>query len=1110
MLKRILCLLTVCMLASTFVFSQVTTSSLTGTVKDASGENLAGASITATHTPSGTKYSTVSQQNGQFTILNMRVGGPYLVEITFVGNETLKFDDIYLKLGEGFVLDANMRKSDATMENVVITTQNRNTILNANRTGAVTNITSRELQRLPSITRSINDFTRLTPQANGTSIGGGNYRQNYITVDGSDFNNTFGIGSNLPAGGSPISLDALDEVSVNVTPYDIRQSGFIGSAVNAVTRSGTNRFQGSVYRYWRSEKQQGDEVSGVKFTRPPFEFEQYGARLGGPIIPNKLFFFINYETENQPKVVQSRFASRPGAAFGSAPNIARPTAADLDMISNYLRTNYGYETGPYDNYSTEIERTKLLARIDWNISDKHRFNIRYNQVEGGEPNPPSTSTGGTGFTVPSGQTRNDINSMWFKNSNYFQGANFYSLAAELNSVLSNNLANTFRGTYTNQDDSRESDSQDFPFVDIMKDGQNYTSFGYELFSKGNLRKVKTYSFVNNLTYTKGIHTATVGAQFDHSTTVNGFQRFATSYYRFNSWDDFVNGENPNDFALTYSLLPGFAQAFPSFKFAQFSLYAQDEMALTDRFRLTAGLRVDMPTYPDVTEIREHPLVSGLTFADGQKLNTGNLPKTTPLWSPRLGFNWDINGDRSFQVRGGSGIFTGRVPFVWIVSQSGDAGLLQVTQSWNGLSNTPGPFNPNPRAYLPATVPTPGSVVPSAITALSEDFKFPQTWKTSLGMDKRLPGNMVLTIEAIYNKDLNTAMFRNANLVEGENLNIAGYPDNRPMYPSAVRDRFLNPLTSATYNATTNPNPSTPVPNGDARGTQAFNAIVMDNGTKGYYFSFTTKLEKQFSRGWFASIAYTKSIAENLFDGGGDQPLSAWQGTPTYRSPNNPGLGTAGFVVPDRIVGAISYRKEYLKHLGTTISIFYEGSSQGRYSYTYSTDFNRDGVTGNDLIYIPRDPSEITFVDRPASAATGGVAYTAAQQSALFFQYIDQDKYLRDRKGKYAERNGARLPWRNQFDLKVIQDVFMNIGKNRNSLQFTLDIFNFGNLIDSDWGKLKTVNAPALLVPQSVSTTARPTFWLQTDRNHPVTESFRDNVSIFSTYYMQFGLRYNFN
>ncbi len=1098
MLKRILCLLTVTLLASTFVFSQVTTSSLTGTVKDAAGESLGGASVSATHQPSGTKYSTISQQSGQFTISNMRVGGPYLVEVTFVGHEPQRYEDIFLKLAEAYILDISLRRADAALENVVITTTNRSSILNANRTGAVTNVTSRELQRLPSITRSINDFTRLTPQSNGASIGGGNYRQNYITVDGSDFNNTFGIGTNLPAGGSPISLDALDEISVNVTPYDIRQSGFIGSAVNAVTRSGTNRFQGSVYRYWRSEKQQGDEVDGVKFTRPPFEFEQYGARIGGPIIQNKLFFFINYETENQPKIVQTRVATRTGVPV--TPNTARPTSADLDMISNYLRTNYGYETGPYDNYSTEIERTKLLARIDWNISDKHRFNIRYNQVEGGEPNPPSTSTSGTGNSYAFGQGRTDQNAMWFKNSNYFQGANFYSLAAELNSQLGSRFSNTLRGTYTLQDDSRESDSQDFPFVDILKDGTPYTSFGYELFSKGNLRKVKTYSFVDNLTYVAGKHTATFGAQFDLSETINGFQRFATSYYRFASWDDFVNGANPTDFALTYSLLPGFQQAFPSFKFAQYSLYAQDEMALTDRFRLTAGLRVDLPTYPDVDEIRTHPMVLNLNFLNNEKLNTGNLPESRPLWSPRVGFNWDVNGDRSFQVRGGTGIFSGRVPFVWIVSQSGDAGLLQVTQSWNGQGNTPGPFNPDPRAYLPPTQPIPGSVIPGSITALDENFKFPQTWKTSVGLDKRLPGNLVLTIEAILNKDINTAVFKNVNLVEPQPLNVTGYPDNRPIFPNANSDKYINPLSNGV------PSPT---------GSGAFNAIKMENGSQGYYFSFTTRLEKQFSRGWFATIAYTKSVAENLFDGGGDQPLSAWQSTPTFGNPNSAALGTSGFIVPDRLIAAISYRKEYLKHLGTTISIFYEGSTQGRYSYLYAGDFNRDGFNGNDLIYIPRDPSEITFRARPASSATGGVALSAAQQSELFFKYIEQDKYLRKHKGQYAERNGAKYPWRNQFDLKVIQDVFMNIGRNRNSLQFTLDIFNFGNLLNSDWGKLKTLNAGSILVPQNISSlspggTTKPEFWLQTDRNHPVTETYRDNVSIFSTYYMQFGLRYNFN
>ena len=1112
MLKRILCLLTVSLLASTFIFSQVTTSSLTGTVTDTSGQALAGATITATHQPSGTRYTTISQSNGRYTISNMRVGGPYLVEVTFVGFQSQRYDEIYLKLAEATILDAGLVTSGAALENVVITTAGtRNSILNANRTGAITNISSREIQRLPSITRSINDLTRLTPQANGTSIGGGNFRQNYITVDGSDFNNTFGIGTNLPAGGSPISLDALDEISVNVTPYDIRQSGFIGSAVNAVTRSGTNRFQGSVYQYWRSEKQQGDEVAEEKFVRSPFQFKQYGARLGGPIIKNKLFFFLNYETENQPKQVQTRIASRGGATGG---NVARPTADSLDIMSAYLKSKYGYETGPYDNYSTEITRTKMLARIDWNITSNHRFNIRYKQVEGGEPNPPSTSRSPmSGYA--SGAGRTDVNALWFKNSNYFQGANFYSLAAELNSTFGRRFANTLRGTYTFQNDSRESDSQDFPFVDILSFGTPYTSFGYEPFTKGNLRKVKTYSFVDNLTYTSGKHTATFGLQTDLSTTINGFQRFATSYYTFASWSDFVNGVKPLDFGITYSLDPKFQQAFPSFKFAQYSAYAQDEIALNQRFRLTVGLRGDMPTYPDVAEIKTHPLVQGLTFSKGEKINTGNLPKSSVMLSPRLGFNWDVNGDRSFQVRGGTGIFTGRVPFVWIVSQSGDAGLLQVTSTYEtaaanrnnpALYQTPGPFNPDPAAYRPATPPTAGTVVPSTISALSNDFKFPQTWKSSLAFDKKLANNLVFTVEAIYNKDINTAVFNNPNLVDPQPLNVAGYPDNRMIYPNAVKDKFINPLIAA--NAAVNP--STPVPNGDARGTQGFNSIVMKNGSKGYYFSATAKLEKQFSRGWFGMVAYTKSFAQNLFDGGGDQPLSAWQGTANVNGSNFPTLGTAGFVTPDHVIASLSYRKEYLRHLGTTISLFYEGGITGRFSYTYSSDFNRDG-TNFDLIYIPKDPSEITFV----SNTINGVTYSAQQQSDLFFQYIDQDKYLRKHKGQYAERNGAKFPWRNQIDVKLLQDVFVNIGKNRNTIQFSLDIFNFGNLLNSKWGLYKTANATSILVPQNVSSlvpggSVKPTFRLATDRNHIITETFRNNVSITSTYFMQFGVRYLFN
>ncbi len=1104
MLKRIVFLLVVALMASPLLFAQITTSAVNGTVKNNADEPLVGATIVATHQPSGTKYSTVSRAGGQFSIQNMRVGGPYLIEVSFVGHEAGKFENVYLQLAESFLLNPALNKTSGSLENVVLTSGRKSSILNASRTGSVTNIGVRQINQLPTISRSINDLTRATPQSNGASIGGGNYRQNNFTIDGADFNNSFGIGSNLPAGGTPISLDALEEISVNITPFDIRQTGFIGSAINAVTRSGTNTFSGSAYTYWRNQNQRGYKVGNTTFTRPNEEFKQVGFRIGGPIIKNKLFFFFNYEKETQPKTIQTNIASSATAAYGSAPNIARPSADSLRYISQYLADTYGYVTGPWDNYTPDIERTKVMMRLDWNINSKHRLNVRYSQVEGGEPNSPSSSTSGAGFTYSGGLGRTNNNSLWFKNSNYFQGANLYSLAAELNSNWGR-LSNTLRGTYTYQNDSRETDSQTFPFVDILSSTgvsapAPYTSFGYEPFSFGNLRKVKTYSIIDNLSWTSGKHAWTVGGQFDLSETINGFQRFATSFYVFNTWADFANGGNPRDFAITYSLSKNFAPAFSAFKFAQLSLYGQDEITVNRNFRMTLGLRVDRATYPEVPQIKTHPLVAAMTFAGGVKMNTGLLPSTRLLWSPRMGFNWDLYGDRSLQIRGGTGVFTGKVPFVWIVSQSGDNGMIQITQSFNGLANNANrPFNPDPAAYRPASVPQAGTIVPGTVTALDPDFKFPQSWKSSLAIDTRLPGGLIGTLEAIFNKDLNTAFFSSPNLQSPSALNVAGYPDNRTIYGSTVPTRFINTLNSAG------------IPT--VGGTSAFNPILITNGNKGYYFSLTAKVEKPFSKGFYASIAYTKSLAGNMHDGGGDQPQSAWQGTATVNGANSSPLGYTNYVLPDRVVALVSYRKEYLKHLATTISLIYNGGISGRFSYVYGADFNRDGVSGNDLIYIPTKTDVTTMQFQ--SQTVNGVVYDQNAQRTLFENYIGQDKYLRAHRGQYAERNGAQIPWLNRVDVKFMQDIFTKVGKNRNTVQFTVDIFNFGNIINSDWGKFKTINASSILIPTNQNSlvpggTVVPQFRLASANGNIITKTFRDNVSISSTYSIQFGLRYLFN
>ena len=1106
MLKRIVFLLVVALMASPLLFAQITTSAINGTVKNNADEPLVGATIVATHQPSGTKYSTVSRAGGQFSIQNMRVGGPYLIEVSFVGHEAGKYENIYLQLAESFLLNPALNKTSGALENVVLTSGKKSSILNASRTGSVTNIGIRQINQLPTISRSINDLTRSTPQANGNgqSVGGGNYRQNNFTVDGADFNNSFGIGNNLPAGGTPISLDALEEISVNITPFDIRQTGFIGSAVNAVTRSGTNTFTGSAYTYWRNQNQRGYKVGNTTFTRPSEEFKQVGFRIGGPIIKNKLFFFFNYEKETQPKTIQTLVASSATAAYGSSPNIARPSADSLRYMSQYLFDKYGYVTGPWDNYTPDIERTKVMMRLDWNINNRHRLNVRYSQVEGGEPNGPSSSTSGAGFTYSSGLGRTNNNSLWYKNSNYFQGANLYSLAAELNSNWGK-LSNTLRGTYTYQNSSRETDSQIFPFVDILSTSgvsasAPYTSFGYEPFSFGNLRKVKTYSVIDNLSWTSGKHAWTVGGQFDLSETINGFQRFATSYYVFNTWSDFANGRDPRDFAITYSLSKNFAPAFSSFKFAQLSLYGQDEITVNRNFRMTFGLRVDRATYPDVPQIVTHPLVAAMTFAGGVKMNTGALPSTRLMWSPRWGFNWDLYGDRSLQIRGGTGVFTGKVPFVWIVSQSGDNGMIQITQSFNGLANNVNrPFNPDPAAYRPSSVPQAGTIVPGTVTALDPDFKFPQSWKSTLAIDTRLPGGLIGTLEAIFNKDINTAFFSNPNLASPSNLNVAGYPDNRAIYGATVPTRFINTLNSAG------------VPT--VGGTAAFNPILITNGNKGYYFSLTAKVEKPFAKGFYASVAYTKSLAGNLHDGSGDQPQSAWQITSTVNGANTAPLGYTDYVLPDRVVALMSYRKEYLKHLATTVSLIYNGAISGRFSYVYGADFNRDGVTGNDLIYIPTK-AEVTNMQFQ-SQTVNGVVYDQAAQRTLFENYIGQDKYLRAHRGQYAERNGAQIPWLNRVDVKIMQDLFTKVGKNKNTVQFTLDIFNFGNIINSDWGKFKSINASSILIPTNQNSlvpggTVVPQFRLATDRGDIITKTFRDNVSISSTYSIQFGLRYIFN
>ena len=1086
--------------SAVMVFGQgATTSSMSGKIVDKDGKPLPGATIVAVHVPSGTQYGAIANNDGLYLIQGMRPGGPYTVEVSFIGYSKKTLTDINLNLGEKFVADATMGETASTLAEVIVV-GNKTPQFNSEKNGTSVNINTRQLALMPTISRSINDITRLTPQANGNQIGGGNYRQNFITVDGAQFNNAFGIGTNLPGNGTPISLDALDQISVNITPFDVRQSGFIGASVNAVTRSGTNEFSGSVYDYMNNQNYKGNKVGDASFIKNKASYSMQGFRVGGPIIKDKLFFFLNAEMEKNTVPGPSRVAATPDAPADYANNIARPTVDQMNMISDYLKNTYGYITGPYQGYSQESPGKKFLARIDWNINRNNKFNIRYSYQASKSPNYPSTSV--SPFSSIYTNNRQSMDAMWFQNSGYYQQNNFSSLAAELNSSLfGGKVQNNLRYTYSYQDEPRSTTGKLFPFVDILQGGSPLVSFGTELFSYGNLRQVATTTINDDVTWSWGKNNMTAGINYEHDNTKNGFMRFGSSFYVFNSWDDFVNGANPRDFGLTFSNTPGYAQAFPSFKFNQFSGYLQDEFAPISRLKIVAGIRVDVPTYS--TPVAEHPIIATLAFGD-HTYNTGTLPKSRALLSPRIGFNADLTADRTLVLRGGTGVFTGRVPFVWIVGQVGDAGMIQTTEALAG-ANVPGPFNPSVSAYYPTTQPTAGTIVPGTFTIISPDFKMPQSWKSSLALDAKLPWGIKGTLEGVFNKDYNTAFFVNEGLQGGAPMNIAGYPDNRTIYPTTNALKYYQLINSSGIVTT-----STGVGNG-------VSPIVLENRKGGYYYSITAKVEKSFSKGFYGMLAFTHSVAKNLVDGAGDQASSAWNGNANVNGANSAELSYTNYVMPNHLIAAASYRIEYLKFLGTSVSLFYDGEAAGRFSYVYSSNIVRDGAGSNNLIYVPKDPSEITFVNytfTPAGTTTP-VTWTAQEQSDAFFAYINQDKYLKHRMGKYAERNGAILPWVNRFDLQIKQDFFVNVAGKRNTIQLSLDIQNVGNLIDKNWGIVPAYNQNNILVMTNNSAVVSggavaPTFRLNPYNNAMLSKTFYNTLSYASTYSMQFGIRYIFN
>ena len=1053
----------VAMFVSVVAFAQVTTASIAGRVSDSEGV-VAGAAVIATHTPSGTNYYTITDKAGAYRVNAVVPGGPYTVKVEMLGYRTVEFTGVYAPLGEVLTLNANLDVEALGLEAAVFTADGLESGMNINRAGVGTSISEKTMSALPTVNRSMNDVMKLTPQAasttNGLAVGGGNYRSSYVTVDGAAFNNAFGIGSNLPAGGSPISLDALEQMSVNITPFDVRHSGFTGGAINAVTKSGTNEWHASVYNYYNSNHLKGNKVGEEEVSVSESLNNTTGVTLGGPIIKNKLFFFVNFEYSADVTPGSSyRVRDNEEQKWGNGTSYVRPTRAFMEEVKSYLAEKYNYDPGRYEGYSLSTPDWKVMARLDWNINSDHKFNLRYSYTKNMDSNSPSSSVNPINPNPYDRNTygRTSLYAQFFESSRYYQERNFMSLAAELNSRFGNNASNLFRVTWSHQNEPRSFVGDLFPTVDILEkidtddDGTPdtktvMTSFGPDPFTYGNLRDVQTVVVTDEFTYNKGINNMVAGLQFEWNDTKNGYMQGGAGYYVYDSWDDFKNNAKPVAFAITHANRDDLKQVYPAFQYMQASAYIQDELTISDNFKLTAGVRFEVPFYPTIegnNNLEFAELAKGDNSIHG--MSTADMPKASFNISPRVGFNWDVLKNRNLIVRGGSGIYTGRIPFVWIVSAAGNSNCLQAqyidTDGTNPMTPT---FHNTISGILDdmygGSFKAQNLAAPNAATIMDKDLVMPTTWKSSLAVEGRLPGGIKATLEGIYNKDLTSVYVHKLGQTQVEGgVQLPGEPSPRASWKS---EGIKN-----------------------SQGSSVNPYYITNSDVNGYYYSVTAMLQKDFNFGLSLMAAYTHSASKSISEGIGDQVSSAYN-TMTYcvNGSNTPELGHSAYVSPNRIIANVSYRIDEGRFGATTLGLFYEGYNHcyvGSYSYTrYSYTMNN--VTGdggaNNLLYVPTkdDLTKMTFKDEANKEA--------------FDKFIENDSYLSGRRGEYTERGGVVAPMQHRFNFKVAQDFDFRVAKKKNTIQVALDINNLGNLLNSEWGAYQKLSSDQVLKYDSKTST----------------------------------------
>ena len=1087
--------LIILLLVGFFANAQVTTSSMSGKVNDNKGEALIGATVIATHIPSGSQYGTITNVDGRFNLQGMRPGGPYQVEVSYIGFSKGTYADIKLFLAETFELNAVLTESIVDLGEIVVVGK-KESAFQTGKTGATTNISTEQINLMPTINRNISDIAKMSPYANGMSFAGGDGRSTNFTVDGANFNNNFGLSSNLPGGGNPISIDAIEEIQVVVAPFDVRQTNFIGGGINAITKSGTNAFKGSAYTYFTNQDFRGNKIGDVDFgDRVDESRNLYGFTLGGPIIKNKLFFFANAEYEVKPGQVVTWRPSTDGVA-NIEQSISRTKASDMELVKQHLIDNYGYDPGSYTDYPGDESNRKLLARIDWNINDANKLSLRYNYTKNQAWNPTNGTSTDAGYRLASGLNRISQYSMAFANSLYSSDNIVNSFSFDLNSRLSNKVSNQFLATFTKINDVRGSTSDPFPFIDIMygvteNDNQilePYISTGYELFTWNNGVNNNIFNVSDNMTFYLRNHKLTAGLSYEYQMANNSYMRNGTGYYRYASLDDFLNQRAPRDFALTYGY-DGELNPAAEVGFNQFGLYGQDEYTINPNFKLSLGVRADYLQYVD--NIIRNNAIYALDFG-GKKIDSGEWPTAKVQVSPRVGFSWDVLGDQKLKVRGGTGLFTGRLPLVFFTNMPTNSGMVQGSYAAVTKYNSDGSIKSvDPKLAslsgamltdvnemiqklgLQNTITPEDGALPRDINGIDPDFKMPQVWKSSLAFDYTFPVSfpLSLTLEGIYMKKINDVMLQNYNLKQ---------PDDTWAKFSGADDRYIYPAKAdLTYNST--------------------NAYILANNSEGWGAIGNITINAEPIDNLNLMAAYTLTETKEISGMPGSNAASAYTGLFEVNGAHIPDVQRSQYVVPAKAIGSLSYRIPYAKdRMATTINLFYSGSSAGGYSFIYTNDMNGDG-SATDLIYIPEAKGDIKFV-------------SAADEDA-FFSFLDQDKYLSSHKGQYAEAYSARAPWVHWFDLRFVQDFRFKIGGKVNTIQLNLDFLNFGNLLNNTWGVPQNMflsNNGRILKYEGKDASNIPSFSMVKDSDgNFLTETYSPIYTYSQTWKLQLGLKYFF-